>query len=157
MQTSLQVRPGAADAARMPLRAELVRASIRSLLLALVVLLWTGAALAYDQDASVHGNYRGQCRRLVSNPGAHLEILIWLAVGLIAGLLASSVVGGIGTGLIGDIAVGIVGAFVGGWLFSTLRIGVPVGGVPGTIIVAFVGAILLLVLFRLLRPGRRYV
>ena len=64
MQTSLQVRPGAADAARMPLRPELVRASIRSLLLALGVLLWTGSALAYDQDASVHGNYRGQCRRL---------------------------------------------------------------------------------------------
>ena len=64
MQTSLQVRSGAADAARMSLRSEFVRASIRSLLLALVVLLWTGAALAYDQDASVHGNYRGQCRRL---------------------------------------------------------------------------------------------
>ena len=48
----------------MSLRSELVRASIRSLLLALVVLLWTGAGLAYDQDASVHGNYRGQCRRL---------------------------------------------------------------------------------------------
>ncbi len=64
MQTSLQVRPGAADATRMRLRPESVRASIRSLLLALVVLLWTGAALAYDQDASVHGTYRGQCRRL---------------------------------------------------------------------------------------------
>lgn len=48
----------------MPLRSEFVRASIRSLLLAIVVLLWTGAALGYDQDASVHGNYRGQCRRL---------------------------------------------------------------------------------------------
>jgi uncharacterized membrane protein YeaQ/YmgE (transglycosylase-associated protein family) len=70
-------------------------------------------------------------------------------------LLASAVVGGIGYGLIGDIVVGVVGAVLGGWIFSTLRIGLPIGGLPGTIFVAFIGAVVLLVFIRMLRPGRR--
>lgn len=48
----------------MRLRPELVRASIRSLVLASLTCLLAGTSAAYDQDASVHGNYRGQCRRL---------------------------------------------------------------------------------------------
>ncbi|MEZ4278290.1 MAG: CRISPR-associated endonuclease Cas1 [Myxococcota bacterium] len=49
----------------MQLRPELARAAlIRSLILASVALLWASAAGAYDPDASIHGNYRGQCRRL---------------------------------------------------------------------------------------------
>ena len=48
----------------MRVRPELVRASIRSLILALLACLWAGTSAAYDQDASVHGRYRGQCRRL---------------------------------------------------------------------------------------------
>lgn len=76
--------------------------------------------------------------------------LLWLAVGLIAGWLASAVVGG-GFGVIGDIVVGIVGAFVGGFLFRAMGVGVPFGGLPGTIFVAFIGAVVLLVLLRLVR------
>ena len=49
-------------------------------------------------------------------------ILWWCIVGLIAGVLASLVVGGIGYGILGDIVVGIVGAFIGGWLFSALGV-----------------------------------
>ena len=86
-----------------------------------------------------------------------MDLLTWIIVGLIAGLIASAVVGGIGYGLLGDIVVGMVGALVGGWLFSTLRISTPIGGTAGNILVAFVGACLLLVLFRLLKPGRRFV
>ena len=85
-----------------------------------------------------------------------MDLLTWIIVGLIAGLIASSLVGGIGYGIIGDIVVGMVGAIFGGWLFSTLRIATPIGGLPGTILVAFVGAVVLLVLFRLLKPGRRF-
>ena len=48
----------------MPLRPELVRASFRSLILASLLCVFGGTAAAYDQDASVHGHYRGQCRRL---------------------------------------------------------------------------------------------
>ncbi len=84
-----------------------------------------------------------------------MDVLTWLIVGLIAGLLASAVVGGIGYGLLGDIVVGIVGAVVGGWLFSALRISMPVAGLPGTILVASIGAVVLLLVIRMLRPGRQ--
>ena len=85
-----------------------------------------------------------------------MDLLTWLIVGLIAGLFASSLVGGIGYGIIGDIVVGMVGALFGGWLFSTLGIATPIAGLPGTILVAFVGAVVLLILFRALKPGRRF-
>lgn len=80
-----------------------------------------------------------------------MTLLTWIVVGLVAGLLASFLMGGIGYGLIGDIVVGIVGAFVGGWLFSTLGVGTPFGGLAGTIFTAFVGAVVLLLVLRLLR------
>jgi uncharacterized membrane protein YeaQ/YmgE (transglycosylase-associated protein family) len=78
--------------------------------------------------------------------------LIWIAVGLIAGWLASAVVGG-GYGVVGDIVVGIVGSFLGGLIFRGLHIDLPFRGMAATIIVAFVGAVLLLLLLRLLRRG----
>lgn len=84
-----------------------------------------------------------------------MDIVTWLVVGLIAGLLASAVVGGIGYGLIGDIVVGVVGAVLGGWIFGALGIANPVGGLPGVILVAFIGAVVLLLLIRVLRPGGR--
>ena len=77
-------------------------------------------------------------------------ILLWAVVGLIAGWLASMVVGG-GYGVIGDIIVGVVGAFVGGYLFRQLHLTVPFSGLPGTIFVAFIGAVVLLVVLRLIR------
>jgi uncharacterized membrane protein YeaQ/YmgE (transglycosylase-associated protein family) len=82
------------------------------------------------------------------------SLLIWIVVGLIAGWLASKVVGG-GFGLIGDIIVGVVGAFIGGWLFHALHIPVPFGGLAGRIAVAFIGAIVLLLLLRLIDSARR--
>jgi uncharacterized membrane protein YeaQ/YmgE (transglycosylase-associated protein family) len=79
-----------------------------------------------------------------------MDILTWLIVGLVAGLLASYVVGG-GYGLLGDIIVGIVGAFIGGWIFAKMGWHAPFGGLPGTIFVAFIGSIVLLLLLRLIR------
>ena len=79
-----------------------------------------------------------------------MDLLTWLIVGLIAGVLASFVMGG-GDGIIGDIIIGIVGAFIGGWLFSRLGVGTPFEGLAGTIFVAFVGAVVLLFILRLLR------
>ena len=84
-----------------------------------------------------------------------MEILAWLIVGLVAGVLASLLVGGTGYGIIGDIVVGIVGAFVGGWLFSAAGWSAPWGGLAGTIFVAFIGAIVLLVIIHLIRGGTR--
>ncbi len=83
-----------------------------------------------------------------------MDLLTLLLVGLVAGLLASFAVGGVGYGLLGDIVIGIVGAFLGSWLFGALHIQVPFGGLGGTIFVAFIGAVLLLLLLRAIRRGR---
>ena len=86
-----------------------------------------------------------------------MGILAWIVVGLIAGWLAGMVMRGGGYGLIGDIIVGIVGALLGGWIATTfLHVA---GGMSGinlySILVAFAGAVVLLVLLRLVGGGRR--
>ena len=83
-----------------------------------------------------------------------MDLLTWLIVGLVAGLLASLVMGG-GFGLIGDIVIGIVGAFIGGWIFRQLGVSSPIAGLGGTIFVAFIGAVVLLFVLRLIRRGRK--
>jgi uncharacterized membrane protein YeaQ/YmgE (transglycosylase-associated protein family) len=80
-------------------------------------------------------------------------LLVMLIVGLIAGWLAGQVVGE-GYGIVGDMVVGVVGAFLGAWLFRTLGVRLPLSGLPGTILVAFLGAVLLLFLLRLIRRLR---
>ena len=80
-----------------------------------------------------------------------MPILTWLIVGLVAGLLASFVMGGTGYGIIGDIIIGIIGAFVGSWIFQKLGTASPFGGLGGVIFVAFVGAVVLLFVLRLIR------
>jgi uncharacterized membrane protein YeaQ/YmgE (transglycosylase-associated protein family) len=77
-------------------------------------------------------------------------VLVWLAIGLVAGWLASAVVGG-GYGTLGDIVIGIVGSFLGGMIFRVLHIRSPIGGLAGTMLVAFVGAVALLAMIRLVR------
>jgi len=79
-------------------------------------------------------------------------LLLWVAIGLIAGWLASALVGG-GMGVVGDIVVGVVGAFVGGFLFRALGVHTPFHGFVATTFVAFVGAVVLLLLLRLVRRG----
>jgi len=81
----------------------------------------------------------------------HAEtLLIWLLVGLVAGWLASKVVSGGGMGLLGDIVVGIIGAFIGGWLLA--RMGIVIAhGFIGEVASATLGAILLLLVIRLVR------
>lgn len=83
-----------------------------------------------------------------------MDILTWLIVGLVAGVLASMIVGGSGYGIIGDIVVGIVGAFVGGFLFREAGWHAPWGGLAGTIFVAFIGALVLLVLLHIIARAR---
>jgi uncharacterized membrane protein YeaQ/YmgE (transglycosylase-associated protein family) len=78
------------------------------------------------------------------------QALIWfLLIGLIAGWLASQVMRGGGYGIVGDMIVGVIGAFIGGWLFSALGIGF--GGLIGQIIVAFVGAVILIAILRAIK------
>lgn len=82
-----------------------------------------------------------------------MDLLTWIIVGLVAGVLASLVVGG-GFGIIGDIVIGIVGAFIGGWVFAQLGVSTPFSGIAGTIFTAFVGACILILLLRLVSRGR---
>src|SRR5215472_12927389 len=79
------------------------------------------------------------------------DFLVLLVVGLIAGLLASRVVG-VGLGLLLDVVAGVLGAFLGRWLFGLLNINLGPGVLP-LIIVAFVGAALLLLIVRGLSGG----
>jgi len=80
-------------------------------------------------------------------------LLTWLVVGVIVGWLAGIVVKGRGFGLIGNIVIGVIGALVGGWLAGTLfNISDPISGFNlTTIIVAFLGAVLVLFIARLVR------
>jgi uncharacterized membrane protein YeaQ/YmgE (transglycosylase-associated protein family) len=83
------------------------------------------------------------------------SILVILLVGLIAGWLAGKIVRGTGFGLIGDIAIGIVGAFIASWLLP--RLGISLGvGVVRAIINSTIGAVLLLLVIRLVRGGGRW-
>ena len=81
-------------------------------------------------------------------------LILWLVVGLVAGVLASMVVRGSGLGLVGDIVLGIAGAVIGGWTFRELGWRAPFAGMPGLITVAFAGAVIVLVALRLLTSGR---
>jgi uncharacterized membrane protein YeaQ/YmgE (transglycosylase-associated protein family) len=80
------------------------------------------------------------------------SLLIFLLVGLIAGWLAGKLVRGGGFGLIGDLVVGVIGAFIGGWLFPRLGLGAIVAQpIINNIIVATIGAVILLLILRLIR------
>ena len=85
-----------------------------------------------------------------------MGILSWLVVGLIAGFLAGAVVRGEGKGCIGYIIVGVLGGLLGGFIASYFfHIGDPMSGINLTsILIAFVGAVIFVILLRLI-SGRR--
>ena len=83
------------------------------------------------------------------------SIVIIVLVGIVAGWLAGKVVRGTGFGLVGDLLVGIAGAFIASWLFP--RLGLSLGsGLVAAIISSAIGAIILLVVVRLIRRGGRF-
>jgi uncharacterized membrane protein YeaQ/YmgE (transglycosylase-associated protein family) len=84
----------------------------------------------------------------LSNQG----LLVIIVVGVVAGWLAGRVMEGGGFGLIGDLLVGLVGAFIGDWLLPQLGIHLGVG-IVGLIINAFIGAVVLLLILRLVGGG----
>jgi uncharacterized membrane protein YeaQ/YmgE (transglycosylase-associated protein family) len=77
------------------------------------------------------------------NPGG---MIAWLVMGLIAGWLAGVVMKGGGYGIVVDIIIGLVGAVVGGYMFGLLDIGGV--GLLGSMVVAFLGACLLIMIMR---------
>lgn len=85
------------------------------------------------------------------NPGSWLA---WIVVGLIAGAVASRVVAGRGFGCLADILVGVAGAIIGGFLLSSLFGASGTFGFWGSLIVAFIGAVVLLAALKLVSGGR---
>ena len=81
------------------------------------------------------------------------SLLVILFVGLVAGWAAGQILRGYGFGLLWDIVIGIVGAFIGDWLLP--RLGIHLGtGIVASIVNATIGAVILLLLIRLVRgPG----
>jgi len=77
------------------------------------------------------------------------HVLLFLAIGLLAGFLAGKIMKGSGFGLIGDLVVGVAGAFVGVWLLGL--VGISSGGIIGLLIAAVIGALVLLYIIRLAR------
>ncbi len=85
-----------------------------------------------------------------------MSIIAWLVLGLIAGFIGSKIVNSTGQGIIIDIVLGVVGAFVGGYVFTLLG-AAPVTGLNlYSLLVAVVGAVLVLVIYHAV-VGRRAI
>ena len=80
--------------------------------------------------------------------------LAWIIVGLISGAIAARVVAGRGFGCIADIVVGVAGAIIGGYLLGAIFHVTGTVGFFGTIVVAFIGAAILLAALTALSGGR---
>ena len=83
-----------------------------------------------------------------------MNFVSWIVLGLVAGFIGSKIVNRRGEGVLLDIVLGIVGAVVGGWVFSMFG----AHGVTGvnlySLIVAVIGAVLVLVVYHAVRGGR---
>lgn len=80
-----------------------------------------------------------------------MSFLAWIVLGLLAGFIGSKIVNKTGEGIFLDIVLGIVGAVAGGWLFNTFG----ASGVTGlnlySLLVAVVGAVVVLVVYHAIR------
>lgn len=79
------------------------------------------------------------------------EIITVAVIGLIAGFLAGLIWKGRGFGLIGDLAVGVIGSFLGKFLFGLLHLHLPFPWIVNSIIMALAGALILLLIIKLIR------
>ena len=86
-----------------------------------------------------------------------MGIIAWIVLGLIAGWLAGMIMKGGGYGIIGDIVLGILGALIGGWITSAV-LGVGISGFNVTsLVIAVLGAIILVAISRAFTGGRASV
>ncbi len=83
------------------------------------------------------------------------SLVVTLLVGVVAGWLAGLLVRGVGFGLVGDLIIGVFGAFIGDWLLPELNIHIG-AGIAGLVFDATIGAIVLLLVIRLVRGGGRW-
>lgn len=75
-------------------------------------------------------------------------LLLWIVIGAVAGWLAGQIMKGSGYGIVGDIIIGMVGALIGGWLLGSI---IAIGGLLGSIVLATLGAIILIFVLRLVK------
>lgn len=84
-----------------------------------------------------------------------MSFIAWIVLGLIAGFIGSKIINKRGDGLIRDILLGVIGAVVGGWLFHLFGM----AGVSGlniySLVVAVVGAVVVLVIYHAIRGSKR--
>ena len=87
------------------------------------------------------------------------DLLVWIIVGLVAGLIAGRAILGPGLGIFAALVIGILGAILGNVIAGFFGISVSVAGIPllSQIIIALFGALILLLILRLLGVGRRRV
>ena len=78
-----------------------------------------------------------------------MEFLWFILIGIAAGWLAGQIMKSGGYGLVGDLIVGVIGALFGGWLFGLA--GIAAAGLIGQLVVATLGAIVLILLLRLIK------
>jgi uncharacterized membrane protein YeaQ/YmgE (transglycosylase-associated protein family) len=86
-----------------------------------------------------------------------MSIIGWIILGLIAGFIASKIVNKTGEGVVLDIVIGIIGAVVGGFLFSLIGAAPVTGFNLYSMLVAIVGAIVVLLVYHAIRGNRRTV
>jgi len=79
-----------------------------------------------------------------------MNIVWFILIGICAGWLAGQIMKGGGFGVVGDLIVGIIGALIGGFLFGSLGASAG-GGLLGSLVVATIGAIILILLLRIIK------
>jgi uncharacterized membrane protein YeaQ/YmgE (transglycosylase-associated protein family) len=84
-----------------------------------------------------------------------MSILAWIVLGLVAGFIASKLVNKDGSGFLMDVVLGIVGAVVGGWLFNTFGAAGVTGFNLWSLLVATIGAVVLLFIYHAIVGGSR--
>ena len=78
------------------------------------------------------------------------SLIIWIIVGAIAGIVLDTVMGGMRIGLVGAILIGVMGAIISGWAFQSFGVQI-LSGIIGTAIEALIGAVILLLIFGVIR------
>jgi uncharacterized membrane protein YeaQ/YmgE (transglycosylase-associated protein family) len=83
-----------------------------------------------------------------------MTLIAWIALGLVVGYIASQIVNKSGDGVLVDIGLGVVGAVVGGWLFNTFGMAGVSGVNPYSLLVAVLGAVVVLAVYHLVLHSR---
>jgi uncharacterized membrane protein YeaQ/YmgE (transglycosylase-associated protein family) len=100
------------------------------------------------QSKAALSSYRSDSDRTLLG-GALMGLLWEIIIGILAGFLAAKIVKGSGMGILLDLLVGIVGSVLGGWVFTLL--GLAAYGLIGQLVMATIGAILLLLIIRAIK------